>query len=147
MALANYRQKRDFKKTPEPRPKVERSALGRSFVVHKHRATHLHYDFRLEINGVLKSWAVPKGIPRTTGTKRLAVQVEDHPLAYGKFAGTIPKGEYGAGKVEIWDRGTYHLLKKTPVSYKIALSGQRLKGNYVLFKFKDKNWFLFKTKH
>ncbi len=149
MGLKLYRHKRHFTRTPEPsglaRGKIP-GAKAPSFVVQKHAATHLHYDFRLEMNSVLKSWAVPKGIPEKGGIKRLAVQVEDHPVAYARFHGTIPKGEYGAGQVEIWDSGTYRLIERTPKAYKFQLSGKKLKGIYVLYQFKGKNWFLFKTK-
>jgi DNA ligase D-like protein (predicted 3'-phosphoesterase) len=147
MALEKYRQKRHFKETPEPQARVVRSAKAKRFVVQKHAATHLHYDFRLEMNGVLKSWAVPKIPPARAGIKRLAVQVEDHPVAYAKFHGVIPEGEYGGGRVKIWDKGTYQIVEKTPVSYKFELFGRKLTGVYVLYKFKDKNWLLFKTKH
>jgi len=161
MALKEYKHKRQFTKTREPKPKLAKTGQHR-FVVQKHQATHLHYDFRLEMNGVLKSWAVPKGIPARAGIKRLAVQVEDHPVAYITFHGTIPKGEYGGGKVDIWDHGTYRMLEHTPASYKFELFGKKLKGIYVLYNFKetprlrsgrfglslrpDRNWFFFKTK-
>lgn len=151
MALEQYKKKRHFTKTAEPKALVAKT-FGKSFVVQRHQASHLHYDFRLEMparrggGGVLKSWAVPKGIPEHSGIKRLAVQVEDHPVAYAKFHGTIPEGEYGAGKVEIWDKGRYTLIERTPKSYKFELSGKRLTGIYVLYHFQAKNWFLFKTK-
>lgn len=121
----------------------------RIFVVHKHYATHLHYDFRLEYRGALKSWAVPKGVSKKKGEKRLAIQVEDHKLNYVKFEGTIPKGQYGAGKVEIWDKGTYELKEWGKDKIEFILKGKKLKGNYVLVKFKGRggkeNWLLFKT--
>lgn len=145
MKLKTYRAKRKFSKTPEPLGSVGKSS-GNMFVVQKHRARQLHYDFRLEEKGVLQSWAVPKGIPKTAGEKRLAVQTEDHPIEYGKFEGAIPEGHYGAGSVEIWDTGRYTMIERKDKSLKFALNGNKLKGVYVLFNFRGKNWFLFKTK-
>jgi len=120
-------------------------ATGR-FVVQKHQATHLHYDFRLEMDNVLKSWAVPKEPPVQPGIRRLAVQVEDHELSYIDFEGTIPQGEYGAGIVEIWDKGTCTFLSRTDKIIEFALQGSRLKGNYALVNFKENNWLLIKKK-
>lgn len=120
------------------------------FVVHEHHATHLHFDFRLEIEGVLKSWAVPKGPSMNPADKRLAVMVEDHPLEYGSFEGTIPEGQYGAGRVLIWDRGAFTLLGGSIEEGKIEfdLKGGRLKGIFVLFRMKgkEKEWLLVKKK-
>lgn len=117
------------------------------FVIQKHYATHLHYDFRLEMDGVLKSWAVPKQPPTEPGIKRLAVQVEDHELNYIGFEGTIPEGMYGAGKVEIWDKGTYTLKHRSENKLQFELNGGRLIGDYVLIRFRGaKNWLFFKKK-
>lgn len=117
------------------------------FVVQKHAATHLHYDFRLEMDQVLKSWAIPKEIPTQPGVKRLAVQVEDHEIGYIDFQGTIPEGEYGAGKVETWDKGTYTLKHRSNNKLVFTLHGQKLTGDYTLIRFKqDKNWLLLKNK-
>ncbi len=149
--LENYRMKRNFGKTGEPVGGSERakSDLGedRIYVIQKHEATHLHYDLRLEMDGVLKSWAVPKSPPTEPGVRRLAVQVEDHPLEYGNFEGTIPEGEYGAGTVEIWDRGNYQLLERKENKLTLDIHGEKLKGTYYLIRFKDrKNWLFFKKK-
>ena len=120
---------------------------GEIYVIQKHAATHLHYDLRLEMDGVLKSWAVPKEPPTSPGIKRLVVQVEDHPLGYENFEGTIPEGEYGAGKVEVWDRGTYKLLDRKEDKLVVNINGSKLQGTYVLVRFKaDKNWLFFKKK-
>jgi len=120
-------------------------ASGR-FVIQKHQATHLHYDFRLEMDNVLKSWAVPKEPPTQPGVRRLAVQVEDHALDYIDFQGTIPEGQYGAGTVEIWDKGTYTLENRTDKIIEFSLNGSKLKGNYALIHFKENNWLLIRKK-
>jgi len=143
--LEDYNKKRRFNETPEPEGKVGDEA-SRRFVVHRHQAKNLHYDFRLEMNGVLKSWAVPKGIPLEPGIKRLAVQVEDHPIDYIDFAGQIPEGQYGAGTVEIWDTGKFELAKKEPDHIEFTLRGEKLSGDYVLIRTDNKNWLLIKRK-
>ena len=119
---------------------------GARFVVQEHHATHLHYDLRLELDGVLKSWAVPKGVPDEPGAKRLAVQVEDHELDYIDFEGEIPEGQYGAGQVKIWDRGTYAISERGPGKLHFTICGTRLTGDYVLTRMRDKNWLIFKQK-
>jgi len=117
------------------------------FVIQRHNATRLHYDFRLEMDGVLKSWAVPKEPPIETGVKRLAVEVEDHEVSYISFEGTIPEGGYGAGTVEIWDKGMYTLKHRGKDKIVFTLHGQKLNGDYTLIRFKeDKNWLLLKNK-
>ena len=118
------------------------------FVVQEHHASRLHWDFRLEMDGVLKSWAVPKTPPTRPGVRRLAVAVEDHELDYISFEGTIPEGEYGAGSVEIWDKGTYDIESKKPEKLVFELHAERMRGRYTLVHFteKDENWLLFKTK-
>lgn len=153
--LETYQSKRNFKKTPEPSGKEKIKKLKHPiFVVQKHNASHLHYDFRLEMNGVLKSWAIPKGPSNDPQEKRLAVETEDHPMSYATFEGTIPEGQYGAGTVKLWDIGTFTTIKPETIekSYndgkiEINLSGKKLKGNYVLVRTKlggnKKNW-LFK---
>jgi bifunctional non-homologous end joining protein LigD len=123
--------------------------MTQTFVVHEHHARTHHFDFRLEKDGVLKSWAVPKGVPEESGVKRLAIQVEDHALEYGDFEGTIPAGEYGAGRVRIWDSGTYDLHDWTPDKIVFTLHGARLGGNYSLVRFKkggEHGWLLMKRK-
>lgn len=117
------------------------------FVVHEHFARRHHFDFRLEMDGVLKSWAVPKAPPEAAGEKRLAVEVPDHPLAYGDFEGLIPEGEYGAGRVEIWDRGPYRLIERRPEKIVFELRGEKLRGVYILLFFKadrQRNWLFFR---
>jgi len=133
---------KEFSADSETKRKAENKRI---YVIQKHKATRLHYDLRLEMNGVLKSWAVPKEPPTTPNVKRLAVQVEDHPLEYASFEGTIPEGYYGAGTVEIWDRGTYTLRERTDNKIIFDLNGEKLKGTYCLIRFKgDKNWLFFK---
>lgn len=156
--LGEYRRKRDFRKTKEPRGEG-RGKKGRRFVIQKHAASSLHYDFRLEAEGVLKSWAVPKGPSTDPRDKRLAVPTEDHPLDYRDFEGVIPEGEYGAGAVIVWDRGTYRNLteddgEEVPVGeaierghLKFWLEGEKLKGGYALTRIgkgKDVRWLLVK---
>jgi len=115
------------------------------FIVQEHHARRLHWDFRVELDGVLKSWAVPNGPPTEVGIKRLAVEVEDHPLSYFGFEGTIAKGEYGAGEVKVWDKGFYVLELREPRKYHVLLKGRKLKGDYRLINFKDKNWLIYKV--
>ncbi|MBN1357367.1 3'-phosphoesterase [Candidatus Bathyarchaeota archaeon] len=146
MSLNEYRRKRDFQKTREPKGEVNEGER-RIYVIQKHAASHLHFDLRLEMDGVLKSWAVPKEPPVSVGVKRLAVQVEDHPVEYASFEGIIPEGEYGAGTVEIWDKGTYQLVDRKENKLIIEIDGAKLNGAYVLVRLKDKkNWIFFKKK-
>jgi bifunctional non-homologous end joining protein LigD len=171
MALEEYKRKRRFEDTPEPPPRVEKKS-GHRFVVQKHDATRLHYDFRLEMDGVLKSWAVPKGPSLDPADKRLAMQVEDHPVSYFDFEGTIPEGNYGAGTVIVWDVGTWEPLSPIPVKgkfvsgtaaearemlqkgdFKFRLHGKRLKGDFALIHIKGRRpgskgteWLLIKKK-
>jgi DNA ligase D-like protein (predicted 3'-phosphoesterase) len=146
MSLREYESKRSFKKTAEPKDEPAKSG-GNTYVIQKHAATNLHYDLRLEMDGVLKSWAVPKEPPVLFGVRRLAVQVEDHPVAYATFEGTIPEGEYGAGSVEIWDKGTYKMVDRKEDKLVVEIKGEKLRGPYVLVRLKDKkNWLLFKKK-
>ena len=149
MSLTTYQAKRKFSETSELAGKVSKKHTN-IFVIHEHHASHLHWDLRLEMDGVLKSWAVPKEPPLTKEVKRLAVEVEDHPLEYATFKGTIPEGNYGAGKVLIWDKGKYDLLEKTPSKILFELYGKKLIGKYVLIKTHygskpDKSWLWFKT--
>ncbi len=118
------------------------------FIVHEHHASRLHFDLRLEMDGVLRSWAVPKGPPTEPGERRLAVQVEDHPISYIDFQGVIPDGQYGAGTVHIWDRGTYQLEKRKPDELTFVLQGERLHGSYALIRLRQrpKEWLLVKLK-
>ena len=150
-SLTDYKKKRRFDKTPEPGPERKRTKTGRLFVVQKHRATQLHYDFRLEVDGVLKSWAVPKGPSLDPAVKRLAMQVEDHPVDYAKFEGVIPEGEYGGGTVMVWDYGTYEPENSDNVGealrkgeLKFSLNGKKLKGSWVLVRTRERQWLLMK---
>jgi bifunctional non-homologous end joining protein LigD len=141
--LAEYEAKRDFKKTPEPGAKVpKKETKAPRFVVQEHHARRLHWDFRLERDGVLVSWAVPKGVPEDPKKNHLAVHVEDHPLDYINFAGDIPQGNYGAGSVSIWDAGTYDIEKWSDREVMIVLHGKRVQGKYVLFKTDGQNWMI-----
>ena len=157
MTLDKYNQKRNFNFTGEPKGEKENSQNDLIFVVQKHAASHLHYDFRLELNGVLKSWAIPKGPSMNPNDKRLAIMVEDHPYTYKDFEGTIPEGNYGAGTVIVWDNGTYTLLEeqsKVVTENKLKadlekghlsfmLKGKKLKGEFSLVKLNsehDNSW-------
>ncbi len=161
----DYQQKRDFTKTKEPKGDDGNSRRGKQpiFVIQKHDATNLHYDFRLEIDNTLKSWSVPKGPSTDPRVKRMAIPTEDHPIAYADFEGTIPKGQYGGGTVMIWDRGTFKNIKTdkdgNPIDLKKAydmgtlefeLKGEKLTGRYALVKMKSGNmkgnWLLVKMK-
>ncbi len=140
MILEKYEKKRNFSATPEPEANVEQKGENR-FVVQEHNASRLHYDFRLEMPAepnskeiVLKSWAVPKGMPEKIGTKKLALEVEDHPVSYIDFAGVIPEGNYGAGTVKIWDQGTFELFKRDAKVVEFILNGTKLQGRYSLVK-------------
>src|SRR5450432_3890601 len=158
MPLEEYAAKRKFENTPEPAPgKTGSPEGGNYFCVQRHDATRLHYDFRLEIDGVLKSWAVPKGPTLDPEPKHLAAHVEDHPVDYGSFEGTIPAGNYGAGSVMLWDRGTFELLGDTPGLAQIArgdlkfrLHGEKLKGDFALVlmkgRGKGKDWLIIKKR-
>lgn len=155
MAFELYRKKRNFKTTPEPLGKIKKQKSGElAFVVQKHAASRLHYDFRLELNGVLLSWAVPKGPSLDPNDKRLAMHVEDHPIEYGGFEGIIPPKQYGSGTVMLWDRGIW-IPKEDPVAgykkgkLKFDLKGEKLKGGWTLVKshggrYGDNAWLLFK---
>ena len=143
--LKKYWQKRKFKITPEPKGRVYKRSRSR-FVVQEHLASHWHHDFRLEMEGVLKSWAVPKGVPEDVGVKRLAIQTEDHPVEYLNFEGKIPEGQYGAGIVKIWDKGKFRLLEKTKKTLKFELFGKRLRGEYNLIRFKNNSWLIFRSR-
>jgi bifunctional non-homologous end joining protein LigD len=145
--LGTYRRKRSAERTPEPVPATDRVArrkkkAGNSFVIQEHHATALHWDFRLERDGVLVSWAVPKGLPLDPADNHLAVHTEDHPLEYATFEGDIPAGEYGGGQVILWDQGSYDLEKWDEREVKVVLHGKRVSGRYVLFKTgsRDRDW-------
>ena len=144
--LQAYRDKRDAARTPEPVPAPGAAPPGAepggSFVIQEHHARRLHWDFRLERDGVLVSWALPKGVPYDPAVNHLAVHTEDHPLEYGRFEGEIPRGEYGAGAVTIWDHGRYETLKWAPSEVKVVLHGQRVTGGYVLFQTKGNQWMI-----
>ncbi len=149
MSLREYIRKRDFKKTREPGGNRANGNGGHRFVIQKHAASRLHYDFRLELDGTLKSWAVPKGVPFAHGEKRLAVQVEDHPVSYINFEGTIPKGQYGGGTVMVWDKGTFKAQTATPLKdlesgkLHFELDGEKLHGEWYLVRLRDgKQWLL-----
>lgn len=163
MALKDYNEKRKFDETTEPKGKAKKSKDKLIFVIQRHAASRLHYDFRLEMDGVLKSWAVPKGPSLDPKDKRLSMMVEDHPYDYKDFEGNIPEGNYGAGQVEIWDSGTYEpldndsklsdekeLLKELHAgSLKFILHGKKLKGEFALVKMKnteENSWLLIKHK-
>jgi bifunctional non-homologous end joining protein LigD len=159
MGLAEYKRKRDFKKTAEPaggKPLPKKVKGASRFVIQKHDASRLHYDFRLEMDGVLKSWAVPKGLPWSQGEKHLAVEVEDHPVEYATFEGIIPEGQYGGGTVMVWDRGDYHVYGEQPVKswhegkLHLVLDGEKAKGEWTLVRIRgrdgEKNqWLILKT--
>jgi bifunctional non-homologous end joining protein LigD len=159
MSLQEYTRKRDFTKTPEPKPgrEVKGNAHGGRFFIQRHNATRLHYDFRLEIDGTLKSWAVPKGPSLDPAVKHLAAMVEDHPLDYGDFEGNIPKGEYGGGSVMLWDRGIFELIGDESGQEQIArgdlkfhLHGEKLNGTWAIVHMKNRGkgneWLLIKKK-
>src|SRR5690606_35603339 len=152
--LSEYHRKRDFQRTPEPRGQAKPKTSGRSFVVQKHAARQLHYDFRLELGGVLKSWAVPKGPSLDPRDRVLAVHVEDHPVEYGTFEGTIPEGEYGGGTVMVWKCGTWEPESDPERDYargklRFSLHGEKLAGTWTLVRSQgrngdDRNWLLIK---
>ena len=158
MSLTKYNEKRYFNETPEPKGMRGKKGKTLIFTVQRHKASRLHYDFRLEMDGVLRSWAVPKGPSLNTKDKRLAMMVEDHPVSYASFAGMIPEGNYGAGIVEVWDSGTYELSPENEGSgadgiekgmLKFILHGKKLKGKFALVKLKsgeENAWLLIKDK-
>ncbi|NOQ55666.1 MAG: 3'-phosphoesterase [Nanohaloarchaea archaeon] len=148
--LERYKRKRDFTKTEEPKPGSKVSDKDNLiFVIQEHHARNLHYDLRLEIAGVLKSWAVPKEPPTEAGIKRLAIGTEDHPMSYADFEGSIPEGEYGAGEVRIWDKGKFAPEKITDKEILFRMDGNKMKGEFVLIKTrfgKGNGWLFFKKK-
>jgi len=160
MSLERYQQKRDFKRTPEPAGKVEKDQRQPVFTVQRHHASRLHYDFRLELKGTLKSWAVPKGPSMNPADKRLAMMVEDHPVSYAGFEGMIPEGNYGAGQVTVWDHGSYEPVNEKGEaistaqfakdlaggSIKFRMKGRKLKGEFALVRMKkdENSWLLIK---
>src|SRR5687767_5077076 len=155
MSLRTYVKKRDFSRTKEPRGAANgKGSKAHRYVIQKHDASRLHYDFRLELGGTLKSWAVPKGVPFKKGEKHLAVQVEDHPLEYAGFEGVIPKGQYGGGTVMVWDTGTYESLGGDAArdlaagKFHFALHGQKLDGEWTLIRMsrgEGNEWLLLKS--
>src|SRR5437868_7795290 len=157
MGLKEYKHKRDFKKTAEPAGAAKtsgRKARALHFIIQKHDASRLHYDFRLEMEGVLKSWAVPKGLPWAQAEKHLAVEVEDHPIEYADFEGIIPAGQYGGGTVMVWDQGKYYVYGEQPLKslregkLHLVLDGKKAKGEWTLIRLRgdsDKNqWLILK---
>ena len=166
MTLNEYQKKRDFMQSPEPKgEKIDRETdivnkedikeneektvnTKPIFVVQEHHARRLHWDFRLEMEGVLRSWAIPKGVPEEFGVRRLAIQTEDHPIEYADFEGSIPEGMYGAGTVKIWDKGEFNLEEETDKKITFHLKGKRLAGKYALIKIMlrgKESWLLFKV--
>jgi bifunctional non-homologous end joining protein LigD len=158
MGLGEYKRKRDFRASAEPKGKAKKTTRRRRaarFVIQKHDASRLHYDFRLEMDGVLKSWAVPKGLPWSKGEKHLAVEVEDHPIDYADFEGIIPKGQYGGGTVMVWDRGTYEAEGDEPLKalrsgrLTLHMDGEKARGEWTLIRIrsseKKPQWLLLKT--
>lgn len=145
--LGPYRTKRNLKVSGEPAAEVKETGRRR-YVVHEHHARNLHYDLRIEMDGVLRSWAVPKGPPLETGERRLAVQVDDHPVGYIGFEGIIPKGQYGAGEVIIWDNGTYEPVYMQEHNLEVIFHGEKLRGRYALVHMQKspKNWLFIKLK-
>lgn len=157
--LAKYAKRRNVKRSKEPKAKVASSRGNPAFVVQQHAARVMHYDFRLEVNGVMKSWAIPKGPSLNPRNRRLAVLTDDHPLSYKNFEGAIPEGEYGAGKVIVWDRGKYKNIKTDKLgkpmtmtgafrkgTIEVFLRGKKLRGAFALVKMQGKNWLLIKMK-